>query len=319
VANKPESSDDVQEGKIKSILAEMSDDEVKQLIKDAGGITAAARVLQVYRTNLCERLIRMGVTLDNIMYEKQQEIAPDLLEDQVKVEGDCVITADYHSPFTSLQWLDRVVWVGKKEKIKQLLIVGDLFDFDRLSWWLKQSNAEDIAVSLEDELCFTEMIMEKLESQFNKIHLLGGNHWMRLLKALTFSISNKRILGLVGHKDDSKYITHGLFNWTLIDNKVRVTHPARARKLDYTLARDLSILHIDQWVLVAHRHRSNTGFSPDGRPIWEIGWLGDVERMRYVQYTDSTYYTWVNGFAFWKDGAMHNLTDFNYDWPKEDK
>lgn len=295
----------------------LTDDEVKQLILDSGGMNAAARVMRCSRSTLSDRLMRMGLTSRDIMQEKQDEIAPDLLEDQVKIEGDCIITADYHSPFASLTWLDRSIQVGKKERIKQLVIVGDFLDFDRLSYWLKQSNAEDIAVSLEDELSFTEMIMDKLETQFNKIHLLGGNHWLRLLKSLSFSISNKRVLGLLGRKDDARWVTHGLFNWSLIDNKIRVTHPQRARKLDYTLARDLSILHTDQWILVAHRHRSNTGFTPDGRPMWEIGWMGDVNRMRYIQHTDSTYYTWTPGFAYYKDGKVYNLTEFNYPWPSE--
>lgn len=296
-------------------LSELTLIELKELIKTHGGITAVARLLKLNRGGIQDRLASEGITLSDILVEKQNEIAPSVLGDTINLSGDSIISADYHSPFTSIKWVDRAVSVGKKEKIKQLLIGGDLLDFDRLSWWLRQSNAEDIAVPLEDELTFTEMLLDKLESQFDQIHILGGNHWLRLLKALTFSISNKRILGLLGRKDDSRYITHGLFDWTLIDNKVRVTHPAKARKLDYTLARDLAILHVDQWLVVAHRHRSNSGFSPDGRPMFEIGWMGDVERMRYVQHTDSTYYAWVNGFAYYKNGKVHNLTEYNYDWP----
>ena len=80
-------------------VSELTDDEVKQLILDSGGMNAAARVMQCCRSTLSDRLMRMGLTSRDIMQEKQDEIAPDLLEDQVKIEGDCIITADYHSPF----------------------------------------------------------------------------------------------------------------------------------------------------------------------------------------------------------------------------
>ena len=129
------------------------------------------------------------------------------------------------------------------------------------------------------------------------------------------TISNDRIMGLVGRKADSRYKVYGAFDWVLIDDKVRVTHPGKARKMDYTLARDLSILYPDQWLVVAHRHRVNEGFTPDGkRPFCEVGWMGDVDRMRYVQHVDSAYYRWVNSFCLYANGKLKNLTEYNYDW-----
>lgn len=286
--------------------------ELKELIKDYGGIRPVARYLKVSHSAIYGHLDQHGLTLGDVMQEYQQEIAP--LVTRESIYGDAIIIADCHNPFISLKWLDRVLYVAAKEHIHQLISAGDFFDFDRLSWWLQVMQAEDIAVKLEDELNLSEMVLERLEKQFTTIWMIGGNHWKRLLKKITYSISNKRLLGLVGRKDDPRYKDTGLFEWTLLDDKVRITHPAKARKLDYTLARDLSILHPSQWMLVAHRHRANEGFTPDGRPMWEIGWLGDVERMRYIQHVDSTYYNWINGFAFWKDGKLRNLTEFNYDW-----
>jgi len=290
-------------------------EEIKELIMTMGGISPAARYLGVHRRTLQEKLNSEGVAFNDIMFEYQSSIAPQLSHKGICGDNGIIITADYHSPFTSLKWLDRLLLVAKKEKIKELLIAGDFFDFDRLSWWLRQAQAEDLAVKLEDELRFSEMMLEKLEEQFDKLYFIGGNHWARLLKNVSHSVSSDRLMGLVGKKADPRYTMYDNFDWVLIDDKVRVTHPKRARKLDYTLARDLSILYPEQWLVVAHRHRANEGTTPDGkRPMIEIGWMGDVERMRYVQYVDSTYYKWQNGFATYKNGALRNITEWNYDW-----
>ena len=57
-----------------------------------------------------------------------------------------------------------------------------------------------------------------------------------------------------------------------------------------------------------------SGFTPDGRPMIEIGWMGDVNRMRYYQHIDTSYYNWVNGFAVYKDSVLQNLFEYNFDW-----
>jgi hypothetical protein len=175
-------------------------------------------------------------------------------------------------------------------------------------------NAGDLAVSLEDEFSLAEMLLDKIDGQFDRIVILGGNHWLRLMENISFSMTSKRMLGLVGRKDDPKYSFIEHFDWVMIDNKLRVSHPRKSRKSDYTLARDMSIVHPNEWIAITHRHRVNDGFSPSGLPQFEIGWMGDTERMRYIQHVDGTYYQWLNGFAYYKNGVFHNLNEYNYDW-----
>lgn len=291
--------------------------ELKEAIKNCGGIRAAGRFLKIDHSSIIERLAKEGLTYKDLMSEYQNEIAPELKND-IDIKGDCIITCDYHIPFVSLKWVNRVVEMGRISNINQLIIVGDFFDFDRLSYWIKQSNAEETAVPLGEELSLAEMVIEQLEEQYSIIHMLGGNHWRRLLRMISFTVPSSKLMGLVGRHNDPRYKVYNSFDWATIDGKIRVTHPARARKLDYTLARDLSILYPNQWLMVAHRHRVNEGFTPDGRPQWEVGWLGDVDRMRYVTYVDNTYYKWVQGFSIYKDGVVRNLTEYNYDWSEID-
>jgi len=302
----------------KGIISSLPLEEIKDTIKIQGGLRPAARFYGVDHTTIADRLAIEGLCYQDLLFEYQQEIAP-ILTKRESIMGDAVIIADCHCPFVSLKWINRAVHIGKSLGITQLISAGDFFDFDRLSYWVRLTKAEDTAVPLGDELAFSEGVLETLESQFTTIHMIGGNHWKRLLTNITFSVSTDRLMGLVGRKYDPRYHHTGLFEWTLLDNKIRITHPAKSRKLDYTLARDLSILYPEQWMVVAHRHRSNEGFTPDGRPMWEIGWMGDTDRMKYVTYVDSTYYKWINGMAYYKNGAFRALTEYNYDWEEVDR
>ena len=291
-------------------------DQLKELIWESGGIRKAAKILKCSHTSILSKLTRSGLSYNDILTEYQDKIAPDWSQQVTKVYGDCMIAADFHIPFHSIIWVDRLIKIAQKENIKQIIIAGDFVDLDRLSFWITQSTAEDIAVKLEDEFAMAELVLDKMEEQFNKFYFIGGNHWLRLLKHITYSIKSKRLLGLVGRKDDRRYEFAELFDWLILNDKIRITHPRKGRKLDYTLARDISILFPEQTIIVTHRHRSLEGFTPSGSPMYEIGWMGDTNRMRYVYLTDSTYFRWINGFASCKNNIVRLYTEYNYDWEK---
>jgi len=298
-------------------LANLSNDEFIAILGAAGGVRAAAKILRCSHTGIVDQLVARNLSWADILVRYQEQIVPNW--EIVKAYGDIAITADYHVPFTNLLWVRRLLKVCKEENIKQLIIGGDFFDFDRLSYWIKRSQAEDITVSLEEEFAFAEMLLEGMETQFERIYFLGGNHWLRLLSAVHYSISSERLLGLVGRKDDPRYIFTGLFDWMLLDDKLRISHPRKGRKLDYTLARDISVIHPDQWVVITHRHRNLEGHAPDGRPMFEIGWMGDATKLRYLYLTDTTYYKAQNGFAIYKNGRIRLYTDYNYNWEEDNE
>jgi len=285
-------------------------------VKTFGSVRALARAKGCDHSTILEFLGKHKITVKDILADIQNDIAPELTGEIINLssQGGVMIQSDHHCPFISLEWHERGIKYAKKFDIKKLVIGGDFLDFDRLSWWLRQVNAVDIAVSLEEELKFAEMIMGDLLNCFEEIYIVGGNHWRRLLNHITYSISNERLLRLIGIFDTDKIRFSHMYDWLLIDGKVRVTHPKHTRKLDGTLARDLALKYPDQWLVVAHRHRAMSGFTPDGRPMIEIGWMGDVNRMRYYQHIDTSYYNWVNGFAVYKDGILQNLFEYNFDW-----
>ena len=291
-------------------------EEVLEGIKALGSVRAFARMKGCHHSTVLDFLGRRGITGKDILSSIQDGIAPKLSTDILNLssEGGVMIQADHHCPFINLLWHERGMKYAKKFGIKKLVIGGDFLDFDRLSWWLRQVNAVDIAVGLEEELSFAEMIIQEYLNYFEEIYFIGGNHWDRLLKHITRSITNERLLRLVGVFDTERVKFARSHEWLLIDNKVRVTHPHSMRKVDGTLVRDIAIKYPDQWVVVSHRHRGTSMFTPDGRPAIEIGLMGDIERIRYYQRVDTTYYNWVNGFAVYKDGVLQNLFEYNFDW-----
>lgn len=303
-------------GKPKNAPKNFDIDKVVENIKTFGSLRACARYMNCEPQVISKILDKHKIDYRTLIQDYQDIIAPDLRKNILKVDSKngIIISADYHSPFNSNLWLDRMLKLAKKRDINRLVIGGDFCDFDRLSWWVKRSNSEDLAVPLEKELSYTENILERLDEVFDEIYFLGGNHWLRLMQNITFSISMRRLMGLLDRKDNNNYHFSENYQWLLIDNRLRVTHPFKSRKLDGTLARDIGILHPDQIMIIAHRHRYFSGFTPDGRPSVELGWMGDVNRMQYVQHVDSSYYNWVNGFCVWQDNVLENLCEYNYNW-----
>jgi len=291
-------------------------EELKEFILEYG-VRGTARILRTTHTYILHALSDKGYTYQTLLREYQDEIAKK--QKPTLISGPCMIASDFHAPFTSIKWTERLIKVGKREHVKKIVIAGDFFDFDKLSWWAREAHQLEQTVDLEDELCFAERILDWLEEAFLEFWWLGGNHWFRLLRLISSTIKSERILGLVGRWQSEKHHFIEYFGWLIIDHKVRVTHPRRLRrKLDLTLSRDLSIKYPDQIIVVAHRHRGAEGFSPNGRPMLELGWMGDNERMRYYMHEDSAYYSWTNSFAMWKDGRLRHFTEYSYDWAKID-
>lgn len=292
--------------------------EVKRVFFSTGTINATANQLNVSREVINLILKKNNLTCEDLLQEYQDIIAPDQIT-PLRVYGDCIIIADAHIPFIDLRWMKIAINTAKHFGIQQIVIGGDFFDFDRLSWWVKQSNASDIATPLQDELNLAEGVLNILEKQFNSFYFLGGNHWRnRLLSTIGYSIKSDRLLGLVGKFRDPRYKFSEHLDWLLIDDKIRVTHPGKARKLDGTLSRDIGIKFPAQIMVIAHRHRAFAGHTPDGRPSIEIGWMGDKTRMRYIQTVDSSYYEWVNGFLVYVDKKFLPIMD-GYWYPGCDK
>jgi len=292
--------------------------EIIEGLKTFGGVRAFARNQRIDHSTVLDYIAKYNIDHHKLFQNWQDRIAPDQDKYLLKPTGDAIIVADEHCPFTDLKWVKRAVAKGKELGITQLVEGGDITDFDRLSYWARVSNLTDYTVALEDEFTMLEEILAIYEEQFDKIWILPGNHWLRLLQNITGSVNSQRLLGLVGKFGDKRYHFSEFHHWLLLDDKVRVTHPMKARKADGTLAKDISILHPEQWIVVSHRHRGIEGFTPDGRPMLEIGWMADVKRMRYVQHRDSTYFQWVNGFGAYFKGKLMNYTEYNTLWPDEE-
>lgn len=294
----------------------MDKDKVIDGILAFGSVRAYANHLGCHHSSVLDYLERNGIKIRDILSRVQDTIAPQLDDKVINVDstGGVMIQADHHCPFLDVKWHVRGLLYAEKYGIKKLVIAGDFLDFDRLSWWAKEANSTDVTVTLEEELSFAELVMKELLETFEHIYIIGGNHWNRLLRHVTYTVENTRLMRLIGVMNNDKITFSDIHNWLLIDEKVRVTHPRGARKADGTLARDLSIKYPGQWLVVAHRHRGFSGFTPSGQPMIEIGMMADAKRIRYSCTTDNTYYVACNGFAVYNKGVLKNLFEYNYEW-----
>ncbi len=247
----------------------------------------------------------------------QNEIAPEWPGVHLP-DDDYMIIGCVHMPNPHLLWIQRMLAIAKMEKIRKLIIAGDLFDLEILSYWTALANKESISQSLEKEFSFAEEVLKEIEKQFDKIYILPGNHQERILQALKQSITNKRLLGLVNRGNDNRYEYIENYDWLIIgEDKLRVTHLRRRGGNDLTQAKKIAAkTHTP--VGAAGSHRYSEGTAADGiTPVIQIGAMMDMQRAGYKIKVDSANDDWTPSFLiYYKNGKYCSRTEHNYNWKK---
>lgn len=227
-------------------------------------------------------LDRISGSIDSM----HEEIAPKFL-DYLKLTGDAIISSDWHIPFYSKIWAEKIIQYAKKYEIRTHIIAGDYFDQYMYSVFDKKHPFNN-----EKELELAEKICDKNETVFDKIYLVTGNHEERFFKSNKYQINQNRFLRMMG-RDLNKYV-YSPYHYLILDNW-RITHPGAYRQTKLSIASSLA----DKFrmnVLQAHAHFGSIGYSKSGYLIGDLGGIFDKERMEYIMEKDSTNPVWNNGF-----------------------
>jgi len=231
-----------------------------------------------------------------------EEVAPKF-NDCLKLTGDAVISADWHIPFHSEFWAEKVIQYAEKYQIKTHIIAGDFFDQYMYSSFDKKHPFDN-----EKELKLAEEICDKNESVFDKIYLVTGNHEERFFRSNQYQINHIRFLRMLG-RDLNKYVFTP-YHYLILDNW-RITHPAAYRQSKLSVASDLA----DKFrmnVLQAHAHFGGIGYSKSGYLIGDLGGIFDKERIEYIMEKDTTKPVWNNGFfIYYKKHMIPILEGWN--------
>lgn len=215
------------------------------------------------------------------------------------LEGDCVVTSDWHIPYHDIDLCEKMVRVASKKKIRQLAIVGDLFDAATLSIFEPQ----DIEFGIREELNSTAETLKHLLKFFSRIYWSVGNHEMRLLRMLKFSVDlvdvGKWLLDnpkLVLTPLPQMYLDAGTDRW-------RLTHPSSYSRVPTRVAVQIASKYQCN-VMSAHGHLFGETIDTSGKyRAIDLGGLFDENKIAYKNVKgDTTHPRAMSGFWIVKDG-----------------
>lgn len=222
------------------------------------------------------------------------------LDTPITISGKTVtITADWHIPLHSNEWINRMLKSSMEQNSEVLLVAGDWFNFDSLS----QYDPKQATAGLEIELEMGREMMSAMLEVFPEVVYIWGNHDARLHKSLGYKIrfdsAMRTVFGELGSSAlerikfsslDHCWIQTPRGSWY-------VCHPLSYSSVPLGTARKMAPIWPKSNIITAHSHHCAVGYAPDGVSVMsEAGGLFDATKTAYLQ-RSTTFPRWQNGYA----------------------
>jgi len=233
-----------------------------------------------------------------------------VLDKYERIQGDAIVTGDFHFPFCNWEYVNRVVPVAEKFGIKRLIIAGDLMDMQSLSFFPKDT----VPVKWEQELEETERVIDYYCDAFDEIIDTVGNHLRnRALRRLEGQLDVGRFKRLFSKDARVKCSPYPFLKLSTARGTYHITHQKNYRKNPLSVARDLCHKHRSH-VITHHQHRMAFGFDESGHyMLIDNGSMADEDKMDWVQMQDTTANASTHGFVAIKGGYPYLLGQHT-DW-----
>ena len=234
---------------------------------------------------------------------KTKRIEPPeiVLRDFSKVDNlqlkNALIGADLHMPYHNTDMLNVLIETGRKLHIKNLVLVGDTFDFKTL--YTKAVNSK--APSWIEEQKIAKDILKQMSKYFT-IDIVPGNHELRLPKLLQSIEDAEEFYKLL--YTNSKIIFHDVHQHLAINDWLHVSHCGNTK---IKLAKAERIVNVHRKsLLVFHSHRFAFCVADSGIEVIGEGLhLTRPELHEYTQVQLSDFSQWVEGFWILKDDKIY--------------
>lgn len=243
-----------------------------------------------------ERTVRKWLTKLPVL----PKMSPIDLDVPITLSGKTVtITADWHIPLHSDEWINRMMTSSMDHGSEVLLVAGDWFNFDSLS----QYDPKQASAGLELELETGRAMMEAMLQIFPEVVYVWGNHDARLHKSLgykmQFNQAMRTVFGELGTEALGRIRFSSLDHCWLQTPRGTwyVCHPAAYSSVPLGTARKMAPIHPKSNIITAHSHHCAVGYAPDGvSVVSEAGGLFDATKTAYLQ-RSTTFPRWQNGYA----------------------
>jgi len=255
-----------------------------------------------------ERLTRKIVLLT-------QQIAPRLIMRKDIVRGPTMITADWHSPAVHLGVFERMLYVAKTLRIRQLVIGGDFMDMRAFAKHPSLDSSDRDVITPRNH---AREIIRALLKRFDRIILCPGNHDYWLVRyyagAHTYSEWMQDTFGelmqpgrLLVRNFPYVYIRDCGEEFVLLHQRTASDTNMQG------VARDMESRRKDcrgRHVIVTHGHLEVAGRNNTGElQAVSLGCMTDSDRTNYTKHYPTRHREWGAGFGFIRHGWLQIVSD----------
>jgi len=252
-------------------------------------------------------LIKNLISIDNEIDRYEEPRLPD---------DNYMTCCDLHSPYHSEIYINRLLQIADKFKIRKNIIVGDLFDNDFAKWALfKQAKDEgETESTLDKEIIRVEPVIQALD-YFDENVLITGNHEFRIDRLTGGTIQSRHIMRLFWGDNFARKITVSPYDKMRIGDDWLVVHPGSYSQISGSVALRLADKY-HRNILNAHGHFVALRYDRSGEYMGiDLGGMFDINKIEYINKKTTTHPFWNNGFGMIYNGKFyhfHEGTDWNF-------
>ena len=263
--------------------------------------------------DMLSRKFDIPMTLDAVKSAKRRYRLTNLLSsaNDVKIycrprvdEDNYIISCDYHAPYYSVLWVNRLLLLAMKYEIKKHIIVGDLFDMDFAKFFAQMEGEE--GSTLDKEIEFSDPLLQTLD-YFDETILICGNHETRLGRMTNAKIQFRHIQQIFGQRVNAKSRRFIEYDKLEIGDRWLLVHPKSYSQISGNVAIRLAEKY-HRHVLNAHGHFTALRFDRSGEYMAiDLGGMFDVQKISYLNLKTTTHPAWNNGFGMIYQGYFHHF------------
>lgn len=220
-----------------------------------------------------------------------------------------MFSCDYHAPFHSEMWINLLLAVAEKFKIRKNVMIGDLFEFHFI-----MHHYTELSRSLNKEVMQVQPVINTLK-YFDMNYLVQGNHEKRVGRGTNGLIQAKHLFKLFGGDAWHKHFKYSIYDKLNIEDDWMVVHPGSYSQISGSVAIRLAEKFAKN-VINSHGHFVAMRYTRDGKHMGiDLGGMFDRSRVDYINLKTTTHPVWNNGFGMMYNGHFyhfHDGTDWNY-------
>jgi hypothetical protein len=222
---------------------------------------------------------------------------------------DYMVSCDQHSPYHSELWMNRLLMIAEKFKVRKHIIAGDFYDMNAVSKFLTEEPKD-----IDKEVKETDPAF-KMVDYFDKNYFIQGNHERRIGSFTEGTLRARHMYKVFGMDKYDNKIVYSEYDKIAIEDKYLIMHPKSYSQVSTAVGKRMAEKY-HMHILNAHGHFSGVTFDRSGKYLCvDLGGLFDTHKVEYTSIKTTTHPCWNNGFGMIRNGKFtlfHQETDWAY-------